>query len=123
MDSKNNIDKLSKIIIYASKNEFNLYHWMLKNNIIEFVGLIDGIATQLLKRNYYKLLLLDKEFAKCFFGVKTQCERFNVLKNCGDCDNLDFEECEYQIENWQRKWVQLILEDDLINFYYDRLEK
>ena len=89
----NKTDQLLQIIKKAEQNGFNFHCWQLENTNIPLFGLVRGNIEQLLQTNYYKLMLLDKEFVQTFFGEQ------NLIGNC-----------EYHLQ-------QLVLEDDLISYY------
>jgi len=94
------LEKLNLIIIHASKKGFDFCKWKYENTDLSLMGMLEGNVKQLLKSSYWKLLLLDKEFAKCFFGEES---------------STDF--C------WQYHLQELVLEDDLIDYYFKFLEK
>jgi hypothetical protein len=64
------IENLLKIINKAIDNGFNYCEWQYYTTAIPLCGLMEGNVKQLINTNYYKLLLLDKEFAKAFWGFK-----------------------------------------------------
>jgi len=122
-----NLEKLHKIILHASKNGFDFCKWKYENTDLLLMGMLEGNVQQLLKSSYWKLLLLDKEFAKCFFGNQEHnfIETNSEVEICNNCPaflipheaGLDVDFC-YEVH-----LQQLVLKDDLINYYYKFLEK
>jgi hypothetical protein len=105
------IENLLKIINKAVDNGFNYCEWQYYTTAIPLCGLMEGNIKQLINTNYYKLLLLDKEFAKAFWG-------FKILDSKEVCNGWYT-----HLNSWQYNLQQLILEDDLIEYYTKFLEE
>lgn len=60
---------LIKIIKQAEENGFDLCNFCLNHGIL-CTGLYPGIIQQLLSKNLVDLLLLNKEFNRCYWGEK-----------------------------------------------------
>jgi hypothetical protein len=90
--------KLLKIIEHAEKNGFDFCSWIWKNTTIPLLGMMEGNVKELIRTNYYKLLLLDREFAQRFFYLED-----NGL--------------------WFENLQAVILESDLISYYAKFLEE
>lgn len=60
---------LIKIIKQAEENGFDLWKFCL-NHDAPYTGLYHGIIRYLLSKNLVDLLLLNKEFNKCYWGEK-----------------------------------------------------
>jgi hypothetical protein len=120
------VNRLLKIIEYAEKNGFDFCSWIWKNTTIPLYGMVEENVKELIRTNYYKLLLLDKEFAKCCWGEKTwTCAGCNKKINK---EEMKFGECKYckcaatwhyMYENygWQDYMQRLVLENNLISYY------
>jgi len=103
----NDTDLLLKIVNKAIDNGFDFCKWQYENTTIPLYGLMEGNIKQLFITNYYKLLLLDKGFAKYYFG-------FCSDDKCKGC---------YKNLILEKRLQQLILEDDLIAYYAKFLEE
>jgi len=110
------IEKLTKIILHASKNGFDFCKWKLENTDLPLMGVLEGNVKQLFKSSYCKLLLLDKKFAKCFWDYKTYYD--------GCLEEKPYKDSDWdKNERWKRHFWELVLEDNLIDYYFKFLEK
>jgi hypothetical protein len=91
----NDTNKLLKIINKAISNGFDFCKWQYENTTIPLYGLMEGNINQLIKTNYYKLLLLDKEFAKCFYTNITFLPPVKTLENLLSLQNNNIDDIRY----------------------------
>ena len=96
----NDIETLFRIIQKAEKNGFNYCEWQYRNTNIALFGMLEVNIKELIRTNYYKLLLLDKEFAKAYFSPL-----YAGLAN---------RTIEY---GWKGCLQNVVLEEDLIKYY------
>jgi len=120
----NDKDILQKAIKKAEKNGFDYSEWQYKNTNIPLYGMMEGNIKELLKTNYYKLLLFDSDFAKAFWGE--EC--------CGDCYETSLSDCsgigkyckacgaDYIIIAWKFQLQHMILEEEPLKYLEKSLE-
>jgi hypothetical protein len=86
-------DKLYKIIQKAEEKGVDFCEWQYKNTSIPLYGLMEGNIRELIKTNYYKLLLLDRNFVQAYFG-----------------------------REWTIHLSHIVLENDFVEYYWRHLE-
>jgi hypothetical protein len=106
----NDIETLFRIIQRAEKNGFNFCEWQYRNTNIALLGIMEGNIKELLRTNYYKLLLLDKDFAIAFWG-----EKLGWYPHVGH-SKAEIMKCH------EARRQTLVLEDDLIGYYAQFLD-
>jgi len=129
--------KLTKIIEKAEKNGFDFIKWHKNRTNIKGFPKEPLISLMLGSLEFYKLLLIDHDFAKAFFGEEFICEKCNTplekidikerwggknhIVNQWACLNCQLAPSPSYIP-WIKHLQQAIISDIMLDYYYQKLE-